>query len=134
MATEQTMTPPLDLEALEALLAKATSGVPEIVRYDDVSSDINYQLHFPGGDINVREGDFDNRAHAKSTANAIAELLRAAPALIAELRAARALIETIRFTSVGWVNTNTSASLVRDALDAYDAATKGATPAPGKEP
>ena len=114
------LTPPLDLEALEAALEKATPGVPEIVRYDDVSSDINYQLHFPGGDINVREGDFDNRAHAKSTANAIAELLRAAPALIAELRAAREVVRVAKIGALDIAN-----SWLDSTLSAYDAATKG---------
>lgn len=115
------MTAPLDLEALRAALEKATPGVPEIVRYDDVSSDINYQLHFPGGDINVREGDFDNRAHAKATANAIAELLRAAPALIAELRAARSCVDRLRARERNGTWNVAEVETLRD----YDAATKG---------
>ena len=114
------MTDPLDLDALRAVLAKATPGVPEIVRYDDVSSDINYQLHFSGGDINVREGDFENRTHAKATAAAIVALMNAAPRMLAELEAAREVVRVAKIGALDIAN-----SWLDSTLSAYDAATKG---------
>ncbi len=63
----------------------------------------------------------------------IAAMRNAAPALLAELRAAREVVRVAKIGALDIAN-----SWLDSTLSAYDAATKGggiaATPAPGKEP
>jgi len=106
------MTQPLDLEALEAALEKASPGPwCQSVR-GDCYGGLEGVVLTPGHSV----VHFDD----ESNAAAIVALMNAAPALIAELRAAREVVRVAKIGALDIAN-----SWLDSTLSAYDAATKG---------
>ena len=78
-------TPPLDLDALEAVLAKATPGEWRADgRYVGTPNHMSYVA-----EVSDQNGNWSDTAKSTGDAAAIVALHNAAPALIAELRASR---------------------------------------------